>query len=50
MRRSIALVAAALVGTANGEAITLSQDSWEKEVTQRVNGGGFAFVKFLAPW
>jgi len=51
MARALAFVAAAVaIGRAAGDAVEVTEATWEKEVTKKVEAGGFAFVKFLAPW
>lgn len=42
-----ALLAAALVASASGEAVELNSKNFDKKVLQ---SGKAAFVKFLAPW
>jgi len=37
----------ALVASAQGTAVELTPDNYDKEVTQ---SGKAAFIKFLAPW
>jgi len=41
---------ALLLDRAAAEADALTESSWAKEVTERVDKGQFVFVKFLAPW
>jgi len=50
MRQSLLLLSLALLGRASGEALTVTEDTWEKEVAKKVDDGRFVFVKFLAPW
>lgn len=50
MRRSFALFSLTLVGKAYGDALLVTEDTWEKEVDKKVEAGGFVFVKFFAPW
>jgi len=51
MASSLAFVVAAVaIGRAAGESVEATEANWEKEVTKKVEAGGFAFVKFLAPW
>jgi hypothetical protein len=50
--RSLALLAglSLLTGRAAAEAEAVTESSWNKQVTERVENGQFVFVKFLAPW
>jgi len=41
---------AALFAQANGEAVSVVESTWDKEVKERVAKGQFVFVKFQAPW
>jgi hypothetical protein len=50
MKRSIAVLAVAMVGRAAGDAFQADQANWELEVMKPVEAGKLAFVKFLAPW
>jgi len=50
MFRLALLSAAALLGGADAEALSVDKDTWDKEVIQRVEKGQLVFAKFLAPW
>jgi len=46
----VALSAAVLVGRAAGDALEVTEATWDKEVKELVDNGGLVFAKFLAPW
>jgi len=48
--RSFTLLAAVAFGHAAGEALEVTEATWDEKIAKPVEAGQLAFVKFLAPW
>jgi len=49
MIKALSLLAVLSHGV-NGESLAITDKNWDTEIQKKVDAGGFAFVKFQAPW